>query len=396
MQIITKSTLQPEPDRAVDELLSALPEGAAPGLAILSGNYTQFDKYALAKLSDRCPTLLAGSSCLGVMTQTGMAQGEERGLGLFALYDDDGAYGIGSAPVDEDPRQAGYAALASALSDVNRAWETPDLVWCIMPPGNEEEVVAGMVDLIGASVPIIGGSVADNQISGDWVQYIDGELYQDRVVVAALFPSGSIGYSFSSGYMPDERSAVVTRAEGRHLLELDGEPAADVYNRWTQGVLDGVAPGSSILMYSTVNPLGRLVNVAGGYSEYLLSHPAELSATRGLQLFTEIKKGERLYLMQGSMDSLISRAGRVADTARQLLEEGHHPVGALLVYCAGCMLTVADRMPEVVKSINEEFRYPYLGSFTFGEQGCFLDRTNRHGNLMISAVVFGADEYGNN
>lgn len=391
MQIITKSTLKPDPQQAVEELLAALPEGPAPSLTILSGNYTQFDKNALAKLSKHCPTLLAGSSCLGVMTQAGMAQGDDAGLGMFALYDDDGAYGIGSAVVGDDPRQAGYAALEAALADVDRAWETPDLVWCIMPPGKEEEVVEGMVDLIGASVPVIGGSVADNEISGDWVQYIDGELHHDRVVVAAFFPSGSIGYSFSSGYMPDERSAVVTRVDGRHLLELDGEPAADVYNRWTQGLLEGMEPGTSILMHSTVNPLGRLVNAADGCSEYLLSHPAELTSERGLQLFTEVKEGERLYLMHGSMESLISRAGRVADTARQLLAEEHRPIGALLVYCAGCMLTVADRMPEVVESINQEFRYPYLGSFTFGEQGCFLDKTNRHGNLMISAVVFGAD-----
>ena len=62
------------------------------------------------------------------------------------------------------------------------------------------------------------------------------------------------------------------------------------------------------------------------------------------------------------------------------------------MYCAGCMLTVADRMPEVVSSIGSEFKQPFLGTFTFGEQGCFLDSTNRHGNLMISAVVFGAKE----
>lgn len=391
MQIITKSTLQPNPEQAVGELLAALPEGRAPSLTILSGNYTQFEKNALDNLSNHCPTLVAGSSCLGVMTQEGMAQDEAAGLGIFALYDDDGAYGIGSAIVDDDPRKAGYAALEGALANVDRAWETPDLIWCIMPPGKEEDVVAGMVDLIGVSVPIIGGSVADNQIRGDWVQYVDGELHHDRVVIAVCFSSGSIGYSFSSGYMPDKRSAVVSRVEARHLLELDGEPAADVYSRWTHGLLDGMGPGSSILMHSNVNPLGRLVNTADGCSEYLLSHPAEFTAERGLRLFTEVKEGERLFLMQGNIQSLIARAGRVADTARQLLSEGHRPVGALIVYCTGCMLAVADRMPQVVESINQEFRYPYLGSFTLGEQGCFLDKTNRHGNLMISAVVFGAD-----
>ena len=33
---------------------------------------------------------------------------------------------------------------------------------------------------------------------------------------------------------------------------------------------------------------------------------------------------------------------------------------------------------------------PFLGNFTFGEQGCFVGGTNHHGNLMISVVVFGA------
>jgi len=34
---------------------------------------------------------------------------------------------------------------------------------------------------------------------------------------------------------------------------------------------------------------------------------------------------------------------------------------------------------------------PFLGNFTFGEQGAFLDKQNRHGNLMISVVALGGD-----
>lgn len=392
MQIITNNTLNTDPYAAVDELLAALPSDTHPSLAILSGNYRMFSEDAFEPLNLRCPTLVAGSSCQGIMTQAGVTQSEVGGLGLFALYDEDGAYGVGTAALENDPKKAGHDALESALKDAGRSWETPDLIWCILPPGREEAVIEGMVELIGGSVPIIGGSVADNEIAGDWFQYVAGELHCDHIVVAVLFPSGSIGYSFSSGYTPEQISAVVTHAEGRHLLELDGKPAADVYNEWTHGLLNGVSEGSRVLMQSTVNPLGRLVSETEGCSEYLLSHPAELSPQRGLQLFTEVSEGERLHLMRGNLDSLISRAGRVVETAKQLLPDKHAPMGALIVYCAGCMLTVADRMPEVVNSIGSEFKQPFLGTFTFGEQGCFLDSTNRHGNLMISAVVFGAKE----
>lgn len=392
MQIISNSTLNSDPYAAVDELLAALPSDTPPSLAILSGNYRIFSEDAFEPLSQACPTLVAGSSCQGIMTQTGVKQSENGGLGLFALYDEDGAYGVGTAALEDDPKKAGHDALESALEDAGRSWETPDLIWCILPPGREEAVIEGMVELIGKSVPIIGGSVADNEIAGDWFQYVAGKLHCDCIVVAVLFPSGSIGYSFSSGYTPENISAVVTHAEGRYLLALDGKPAADVYNEWTQGLLNDVPEGGSVLMQSTVSPLGCLVSETEGCSEYLLSHPAELSPQRGLQLFTEVSEGERLHLMRGNLDSLISRAGRVVETAKQLLPDKHTPKGALIVYCAGCMLTVADHMPEVVNSIGSEFEQPFLGTFTFGEQGCFLDSTNRHGNLMISAVVFGAEE----
>jgi hypothetical protein len=33
---------------------------------------------------------------------------------------------------------------------------------------------------------------------------------------------------------------------------------------------------------------------------------------------------------------------------------------------------------------------PFLGAFTFGEQGCFVGGENRHGNLMIATLVFGS------
>jgi hypothetical protein len=32
---------------------------------------------------------------------------------------------------------------------------------------------------------------------------------------------------------------------------------------------------------------------------------------------------------------------------------------------------------------------PFLGAFTFGEQGAITDGANRHGNLMVSGLVFG-------
>jgi hypothetical protein len=64
-------------------------------------------------------------------------------------------------------------------------------------------------------------------------------------------------------------------------------------------------------------------------------------------------------------------------------------LGAVVVYCAGCMMTVQDRLPDVVAELNNSLGgKPFIGIFTFGEQGCLLDGHASHGNLMISSLVF--------
>ena len=64
--------------------------------------------------------------------------------------------------------------------------------------------------------------------------------------------------------------------------------------------------------------------------------------------------------------------------------------GALVFYCSGCMLAIPDRIPEVVSSLNGALDHaPFLCSFTLGEQGCFIEGENRHGNLMIAVLAFG-------
>jgi hypothetical protein len=54
---------------------------------------------------------------------------------------------------------------------------------------------------------------------------------------------------------------------------------------------------------------------------------------------------------------------------------------------------VLDRAPDIAAAFARAIgNAPYVGVATFGEQGCFLagrSKTNRHGNLMCSSVLFG-------
>lgn len=396
MKIATASSTVAETQLAVSQSYQALSEqlGGAPQLlmAYYSDPYDSAEMSRLLQQACGEQTQIHGaSSCLGVMTESGFHSAEGVGLSLWGIHDPEGDYGTGAALIGDDPERAAVEALEQALDRSGRIGEVPTLVWINGAPGREEALIAGIESLLGKDVPVAGGSSGDNSVSGNWSQIANGEQWSDAVIVSVLFPSTQISYAFHSGYDPTEVTGVVTRCEGRTLMEIDGRPAAEVYNEWTDGSIAEMLPeGGNVLALTTLYPLGRVVGEVAGLPYYKLSHPDGVTAEGGLTLFSNIEEGEVLTLMRGTVDSLVSRAGRVTDAA---VEAGDFTpdqlVGGLAIYCAGCMLTVQPKMDEVSGYIREALNgQPYVGVFTFGEQGCFVANDNAHGNLMISIVAF--------
>ncbi len=335
--------------------------------------------------------LHGGTSCLGVMTEAGFHSENGRGMGLLGLSDPDGAYGVGAAELGDDPATAAEQALRQALAQAGAPGETPAMVWMTAAPGNEETLIASIAATVGDNVPIAGGSAADNTVSGDWSQFANGRVYDNAVVVTAMFPSSEVFFAFHSGYEPTDKKGRVTAARGRELQQIDGRPAAGVYNEWTGGLVDDVLTGGgNILSRASLHPLGRVAGEVGGVPYYQLSHPNTVTATGALTLFTAVESGDEVVLMQGTEESLISRVGRVASsTLRTYAARPEDVAGALIIYCAGCMLSIQDHREEIVAHLREALPgVPFLGAFTFGEQGCFAGGENRHGNLMISVLLF--------
>ncbi|MEL6264032.1 MAG: FIST N-terminal domain-containing protein [Pseudomonadota bacterium] len=325
------------------------------------------------------------------------------GIGVFAIWDAEGDYGTGRAALDGDARAAGRLATERALAAAGRQGEAPDLVWLSAVPGAEEAIVAGIEAVVGPNTPILGGSAADDNVSGDWKVMDATGSSGDGVVVSVLFPSGAVSTAYQSGYTPTGTAGTVTRAEGRVVHEIDGRPAGAVYAGWTGGAVAG--PGeaaTSILAESTFFPLGRAVATVSDVPFHLLAHPAEMRPDGGLGLFAEIAEGEVLQLMAGSVEGLTGRAGRVAAQAAQGAQGAQGAPGArhgtsgagalaggLVIYCGGCMMAVQDHMDSVAADIDAALGgAPWLGIFTFGEQGSVIGGQNRHGNLMISCATF--------
>ena len=341
-------------------------------------------------------SVLAATSCSGAMTQDGLTGFGDAGAAVFAISDSEGSYGTGFSEIGEDAVDAGSRAIHAALADADRIGEMPELIWINTSPGTEESVIAGIESVTADMVPVIGGSCADDAIVGDWFVSVADESATQGVAVAAFFPSVEVSHSFQSGYMPTGTTGVITRSTGRCILEIDGQPAAKVYNEWTNGAIDEAMHGGdpNVLGASTMFPLGRHIGSVGDGGSALpyfgLLHPERVTEDGGLAVFADVSVGDELHLMSGSKDSLITRAGRVATEVAQDPDGSQREVfGSLVTYCAGCMLAVEDRLPEVVAGLNSALdNRPFLGGFTFGEQGALPAGENIHGNLMISVIAF--------
>lgn len=367
--------------------------GAEPQLVILSYS-EQHDAQALAQAADELPAgvrVHGASSCLGAMSEQGYRIEGGPQLFLFALADRDGAYGVGSAELATEPRSAGAQATRRAIDSAERPGETPALIWLSVAPGSEEQVLLGIADVVGPHVPVFGGSAADNAIKGAWSQLERGRARSRGVVVTALYPSGELAHAFSSGYEPTAARGRVTAADHRRIAEIDGEPAALWYNRHAGGAISARLGGGDILAETTLQPLGRRVATIRGVDQFLLIHPSGVDARNAMTVFADVAVGDELVLMAGSKQSLVNRIRGVVDAARTAAPPDFVPAGALVIYCAGCMLAVRDELDQVVHGLREGLSgLPFLGAFTFGEQGCVVRGRNEHGNLGMSVVLLGA------
>ena len=376
------SSMASEMDRLFSENKPSLVIGY--GNADLSFNELQYGLSAFT-----APSFIS-SSCLGALLCDHSTVDAGCQLALFCVNDDGGAYGVGSADAScYSAFEAGAIALQNALNNAGRPYESPALIWCALPPGEEERILEGFASIVGTQVPIFGGSMADNTVSGDWTTVTKDACGPHTVVVAVMYPSTPLGVSYSSGYKPTDTLFKATKAKGRQLQQLNNSGASTVYNKATNNLIAQQLYGGQILGLTSSAPLGRPVELDNGAVNYLLCHPDSVDESGALHVFSEVEEGEELVLMEGSISSLTSRAERVINNAVMLLPENRKPVGVLMIYCAGCRLMVGDEINFMLNSLQEKFpALPICGPFTFGEQGRFLDGKNRHGNLMISAVVF--------
>lgn len=381
---------------AVAELAAQLRAGARGGK--IAGGFIQASvAHDLGQVTSALEAELPGvpfigvTSCQGLGTDRGVA-GTGPGLSALWLIGDDVQFRVASTLEPERPG-AGLA-LVERAGEVGSVRGASHFALLHATPGHEERLLAELVPALGPGVPLLGGSAADDDLSGRWAVFASGGFTaREGAVLAVVSWPGRVALSMHSTAMVTPHRGRVTRAAGRTLFEIDGKPAAQVYSRWMGGALGRqLREGGNILNETSLQPLG-VHRVERGIGSYVLIHPETIVAQSGaMTTFKEIAVGEEVWFMKASRAGFI---GRPAAVVERLMIEARLPasqvLGAYLVYCGGCRLTVNEGTSVMLAGFRGAVGHvPFTTAYCFGEQGCSVPNgPAEHGNLMTGALLLG-------
>jgi len=297
-----------------------------------------------------------------------------------------------SKAIEKATESAVIEAQKSAQADTK---DKPAMIYMSATPGTETPVINYIQKVYGKDVKIYGGTAADNTITGNWFVFgNNNKMFSNGLSLAVIYSGSKIGSSFQAGYLATDKTATATidKNNTRRIKTLDGKPAGEVFNSWTGGKFtEDIAKGSNVLVKSAFSTLARSIKSNEG-DELVFIHVSSIDPKdKCINIFSDVENGDKLVYAEGTVDALINRMSNILKKA---LIEGEIKKsdisGGLLIYCGGAKGAVADRIDEIVPKINESMNeQPWLGAFTFGEQGHIFGWGNIHGNLMSSMVVFG-------
>lgn len=337
--------------------------------------------------------IYGGTSMIGVLTKDGFHIGKSGSLALLAVSSPKITFGVGGADLNKlSPQEAGKEAISSAIENAGMKGKLPKIILMTAAPGKEEEILQGIEEVVGKNVPVIGGSSGDNDLSGKWKQFSNGKVYSNGVTLTAIYTDLKIGWAYEAGYEKSENVGVITKADGRIIYEIDNKPAAEVYNNWTNGIIeDKLKTGGSVLLETVNYPLAKVLNGKHKESRYLSIHPLSVNLPeKSLTVFANVNEGDKILLMHGGWELLLNRAQTTP--AKALSSENISSKDVyfgIYTYCAGTLLAIPeeerDSLPLLVNNVLGN--KPFVGTFTFGEQGFIEGVGNEHGNLVNSMVV---------
>ena len=348
--------------RAVGDALAGL-AGAEPAVVFVFPPCREgLDaEVALAQTLTAAPVVgMTGNSTLG---QAGASEDEVMALALAAPCSASAAV-VRSA--SSDPTAAGRDAATYALAGVEGVPGERALVMFVdTRSGDQADVIAGAYDAAGPTVPLTGGAAGGPEPA----QIAEGRVMTDAVVAVAVVAPVAIGVGLAHGCQPRAAPSIVTKADGRTLLQLDGRRAEDVYLE-KLGHADTALADGEFERLAVVHPLAQ-PELSG---DVRLRHVLGRTGQGGLMCATHLPANAAVEFTDEEPDGIVVSAWDAVTSAIKGLH-GAPPRAALIFDCAGRKRALAikgETLEREASALIDSFGDappPLAGLYTHGEIG---------------------------
>src|SRR4051794_24342720 len=218
------------------------------------------------------------------------------------------------------------AEAAASLGDVADREHQALLLFVDAAAGDQQEVVRGAYSVAGAGVPLVGGGSS---------AVLHGSEVAGGVVAVALGSDAPLGVGVRHGWTPTGEPMLVTRADGRRILELDGRPALDAYLDRLESPPVGDPVREALLALGRTYPLGLSRRAGEAQVRALI---ATDPSDRSLTFLGDIPQAGLVWPMDGDAASALAATDAACAEAIGALH-GAAPRG-LLVFDAGARRAV--------------------------------------------------------
>jgi len=225
------------------------------------------------------------------------------------------------------------------------------------------------------NIPIFGGIASGNEPLFNFTIFSQNKVYLEEGLIAVIFSGESLQIScnYFFDWEPIGKEYTVTKAEGRYLSELDGQPIMDIYSKYF-----GPMDKEKLLNVSISHPLIRTSSEFGQVARALL----ELEGEKGLYT-GEFEVGEKVQIGFGHYKRMIGRY--------EMIHNVYEEIPAEVAWFYICIsynygyMDILDAFASFYKNPDQLF-----GLITFGEFSQ-KDGKNKFLNYTLTQVALSED-----
>jgi two-component sensor histidine kinase len=229
-------------------------------------------------------------------------------------------------------------------------------------------------------MPIFGGTSSDYFHFESNFQIVNNMVSSDAIALAFLEAEILFGLGTAHGFVPTTKRALITKASGHIVHELDGQPAVEVCAHLLGISLENLGNGA---VWFSQFPFGA----TDVYGNSQLFVPESILEDGSIQ-FGPLMRNDQVITLMRATEQDIALAGLSA--YEKAIRQGglKRPSLVAMFSCALRKRLMGNNEAKEIDLVRRKAKTPICGFYTFGEQGMSDDGLPIYTNQSVSTLVF--------